>query len=104
MLFKVCWFVSLSPHGLQTAITRTYNYFSNLDLSINPKKTKVMIFNLKGLCLDNAPENKFWCGSNALEVAKEYTYLGLILKPSGTFTKAVEELYSKASRSFKSCQ
>ena len=72
-------------------------FFSELDLSVNDKKTKVMVFNPRGLTLNDHPDHTFICGNNRLEVASEYTYLGLKLKQSGVFTMAIEELYKKAS-------
>ena len=91
---------SLSAKGLQQAINKTYKFFSELDLSVNSKKTKVMIFNLRGLTLGDHPDHFFMCGNNRLEVASDYTYLGLKVKPSGTFSMAIEELYKKASRAW----
>ena len=35
-----------------------------------------------------------------LDVCDQYTYLGIQLKPSGTFTFAVNELYTKASKAW----
>ena len=59
-----------------------------------------MVFNLRGLTLDDHPDHIFVCGCKRLDVASEYTYLGLKLKPSGSFTMAIEELYKKASRAW----
>ena len=59
-----------------------------------------MVFNPRGLTLKDHPDHIFVCGHNKLEVASEYTYLGLKLKPSGVFTMATEELYKKASRAW----
>ena len=92
--------LSLSAKGLQKAIDRTHGFFSELDLSVNTKKTKVMVFNIGGRNLDGHLEHNFQCGSNKLEVTNEYLYLGIKLKSSGSFTSAIEELYTKASRAW----
>ena len=59
-----------------------------------------MVFNLRGQTLNDHPDHIFKCGDKILEIASEYTYLGLKLKPSGAFTMAIDELYKKASRAW----
>ena len=87
--------LSTSVSGLKRAIFKTTKYFENLGLKVNCKKTKVLIFNPGGKKLDKQPEHKFYIGERQLEVTDEYTYLGLKLKPSGSFTTAIQELYAK---------
>ena len=92
--------LSLSSKGLQAAIDKTFNFFESLGLSVNEKKTKVLIFNPRGITFKSSPELSFMCGSRVLDICGEYTYLGIKLKPSGSFSFAVEELYSKASKAW----
>ena len=95
-----CIVFSLSKEGLQESINCTSRYFQQLGLSVNIKKTKVMIFNPRGLGSKNFPDFKFLINGNLLENTDSYSYLGLIFKPSGTVTAATAELYTKASRAW----
>ena len=57
-----------------------------------------MIFNKRGLTLR---ENyTFLLGGQTLEIADQYQYLGLKIRPSGTMGCAVEELNSKATKAW----
>ena len=91
---------STSSSGLQNSINNISEHFNSLGLSINTKKTKVMVFNQRGLTLDKDPNHSFTIGDFSLEVVNEYQYLGLKLKSSGTFNFAAEELYTKASHAY----
>ena len=92
--------VSTSHTGLRECIARTAKHFDQLGLSVNTSKTKILIFNGRGLKLDNDPNHCFSIGGNVLEVVSEYKYLGFIIKPSGIITAGVDALYSKASRAW----
>ena len=92
--------LSRSPTGLQNAINKTGIFYDRLGLEINQKKTKVMVFNGRGLKLADKPEHKFYIGSNPIEVVDTYQYLGINLKPSGSVQFAVGELFDKASRAW----
>ena len=94
----VCF--SLSAVGLKNAISKTKQYFDEMHLSINTKKTKVMIFNKGGKVLNENPEHVFYCGDTRLEVVGQYTYLGIIVKPSGSFNSAVDELHTKSTKAW----
>ena len=58
---------------------------------------KKNVFNPRGIKLSN---EHFYVGGAPLEIADEYQYLGIKLKPSGTFKFAVNELFDKASRAW----
>ena len=92
--------MSRSPQGLQNAINKTKVFYDSLGLEINQKKSKVMIFNARGLKLDKVPEHQFFIGNNHVEVVNTYQYLGINLKPSGSMHYAVSELADKASRAW----
>ena len=68
--------------------------------AIASKKSKVIIFNGRGLKLDSVPEHQFYIGADHIEVVDSYQYLGISLKPSGSMQYAISELYDKASRAW----
>ena len=63
--------MSRSATGLQNAINKTKSFYDSLGLEVNQKKSKVMIFNGRGLKLDT-PEHQFYIGSNHIEVVDNY--------------------------------
>ena len=74
--------LSESPEGLQNSINKTQKFYSDIGLQMNTKKTKVMVFNQRGLKLT---KNRFFAGTTELDVVDEYQYLGIKFKPSGSF-------------------
>ena len=92
--------LSRSPTGLQNAMNKTKLFYDSLGLEVNQRKSKVMVFNGRGLKLDNLPQHKFYIGNNHVEVVDTYQYLGINLKPSGSMQFAVSELFDKASRAW----
>ena len=46
-------------------------------------KTEVMIFNKSGRVICS---NTFTCGDSVIELCHQYSYLGILFTPSGTFT------------------
>ena len=92
--------LSRSPQGLQNSISKTNTFYKDLGLEINQSKTKVMVFNGRGLKLDNVPEHKFLIGGCPIQVVDTYQYLGLNLKSSGSMQFAVNQLCDKASRAW----
>ena len=89
--------LSSSPEGLQNAINKTHEFYNDVGLEMNTKKTKVLVFNSRGLKLTN---NNFYVGGCPLEIADSYQYLGIKLKPSGTFQFAVGDLFDKANKAW----
>lgn len=90
--------VLLSPTagGLHQHLDLLERYWQHWALAINPKKTKVMIFQKKPRCQEN--RYRLTLGSIALEHTMQYTYLGLVITASGSFSTAVNELKQKARR------
>uniref|UniRef100_A0A3B1JC70 ribonuclease H n=1 Tax=Astyanax mexicanus TaxID=7994 RepID=A0A3B1JC70_ASTMX len=90
--------VLLSPtaQGLQQHLDLLEQYCQNWALAVNLKKTKVMIFQKKPRCQEH--RYQFSLGSTALEHTMQYTYLGLIINASGSFSSAVNALKDKAHR------
>ena len=66
------------------------------NLTVNLDKTKSMIFNKAGRKLTR---ESFLYKNNRIDLGMEYKYLGIIFKPSGIFTNAVELLCKKATKS-----
>ena len=56
-----------------------------------------MVFNVRGIKVTN---NRFSVGSSPLEIADNYQYLGMKLKPSGSLQFATDELFAKANRAW----
>ena len=92
--------LSKSAQGLQNAMDKTKIFYDSLGLEVNQKKTKVMVFNGRGLKLANLRQHIFFIGNRTVEVVDNYQYLGINLKPSGSMKFAVSELFDKASRAW----
>ena len=90
--------VSETPAGLQNAINKMNTFYQSLDLKINIKKTKVIVFNKRGIKMDK--KYSFSIENVKLEITDQYQYLGLKLRPSGSMNFAVQELSDKASRAW----
>ena len=90
--------MSKTPRGLQNSINKMHQFYESMGLQVNIKKTKVMIFNKRGIKLNDRFE--FYLGGDRLEITDEYQYLGIKLKPSCSFSLAVQELNDKASRAW----
>ena len=89
-----------SETGLQRSIDKTRSHFTELGLSVNVKKTKVLIFNSGGFGPAKFTKLKFKINGKALEMTDSYTYLGVIFKPSGSVQFAATELLAKAKRAY----
>ena len=89
--------LSTSPEGLQCAISKTHSFYNDLGLQMNTKKTKVLIFNSRGIKIT---KHNFFVGTCPIEIVDEYQYLGIKFKPSGSFSFAVGELFDKANRAW----
>ena len=90
--------VSKTPTGLQNCIDKMNNFYADLGLQINIKKTKVVIFNKRGLSLEK--KYQFFLEGENLEITNQYQYLGIKLRPSGSLKISTEELHDKASRAW----
>ena len=66
-------------------------------LKINPKKTKIMIFQKRP---KKSVDINFKIGNEHIEIVQQYTYLGTRLTPTGNFTLALEHLKEKALHAF----
>lgn len=87
--------VSKSAAGLQTCLDRLQNYCDKWDLTVNLDKTNIMIFNKSGRVLKGYT---FKYNNHEVEIIDNYKYLGIIFKPSGSFTEAIKQLGKKANK------
>ena len=95
-----CAVFSRSESGLQNSINQTVSFFADLGLDVNTTKTKVMIFNPRGLGPKNFKNMQFSANNQPVEICDKYTYLGLVFKPSGSTIQPQKELFSKASKAW----
>ena len=79
--------------SLQTCLNRLSSYCNSWMLSINPKKTKVMIFQkLAKKCT----ESSLHIDNEIIEIVQNYTYLGTLISSTGNFSMAIDKLKEKA--------
>ena len=85
--------LSRSKTGLQTCLNRLSSYCNSWMLSINPKKTKVMIFQKRA---KKCTESSFHIDNEIIEIVQNYTYLGTLISSTGNFSMALGKLKEKA--------
>ena len=83
--------LSRSKLGLQNCLNVLSSYCNSWMLRINPKKTKIMIFQR---CTRKCKHN-FRIGNEVIDVVQNYTYLGTRITSSGNFTLSLEHLRQK---------
>ena len=76
------------PPPVWIGLNTLSSYCKTWTLKVNPKKTKILIFQKRP--------------RKSVEIVQEYTYLGTRLTPTGNFTLAVEHLKEKALHAFSS--
>jgi len=92
--------LSKSESGLKECLRTLDQFCSIWKLSINEKKTKVMIFTKNGRT--NSQHSTYKIQGRTIDITTSYTYLGVDLTPSGSFNRANKQLRLKALRaSFK---
>ncbi len=74
--------LSTSPTGLQNSLNILSCYLDKWNLTVNTKKSKIMVFNSRVV------KETFKYKSDTLDVVDEYIYLGLFVHKSGSFTSA----------------
>jgi hypothetical protein len=88
--------LSKSKDGLQNCLNSLHKYCNSWGLSVNKKKTKIIVFNKAGRLLNL----KFQLGDEVLENVRSYKYLGILFTSSGTFSYAKTELYKKGLKAY----
>ena len=81
---------SESQKGLQTALNKLDNYCFKWQLTVNIKKTKIMVFQR-----NNSPFSEFFYKNQPLTVTHEYNFLGNIIDNKGNFKRSIQELSKK---------
>ena len=72
---------------------RLSSYCNSWMLSINPKKTKVMIFQKRA---KKCTESSFHIDNEIIEIVQNYTYLGTLISSTDNFSMARDKLKEKA--------
>ena len=73
--------LSESAQGLQKSLDKLKTYTNNWDLKLNLKKTRIMIFRRGGPKCNT----QFFFGTDTVEHATHYKYLGTIITDTGNF-------------------
>ena len=84
--------LSRSKLGLQNCLNNLSSYCNSWMLKINPKKTKIMVFQ-KGT---KKCDYVFHIGNEMIDIVQDYTYLGTRISSPGNFTLSIEHLRQKA--------
>ena len=85
--------LSNSSEGLQNLLDKFNSFCVKWDLTVNIDKTKIIIFNKSGKVLKGFNFKYNECN---VELVNEYKYLGILFKPSGTFSHAIRYLCNKS--------
>jgi hypothetical protein len=78
--------LSTSKQGLQNCVNKLGKFTAESEMSVNIKKTKVLVFNKAGR-IKNI-EIKF--KEQNIECVQQYTYLGVVFAASGSFSAATK--------------
>ena len=90
--------LAMTERALQKLIDILQTFCEDWGLTVNTKKTKIMIFNKSGRLL--APNEPFLLNNTEIESVNYYCYLGIVFTPSGKLKRAQDELRKKALRAF----
>ena len=87
--------VLMSPtkEGLQQHLNLLHTFCQSWALTVNPKKTNIMIFQKQSWSQDST--HYFYLDTTKLQHTKNYTYLGLNISSTGSFNLAVKDLRDK---------
>ncbi len=89
--------ISTSQSGLQRCLDKIQAYFSRFKLSVNLKKSNIMVFNKTG----KIPKHLlFRIGKDQVDFATRYKYLGTLLSSSGSYKPAIENLNEKSRKAY----
>ena len=88
--------LSKSKEGLQNMLSVLNTYSKNNGMSLNIKKTKIMVFNKAGRHM----RQNFYFGKDRLDTTRQYKYLGFLVTPSGEINSGLKDLKDRALRAF----
>ena len=86
--------MSETASGLQACLNKLHEYTNKWGLTLNIKKTKIMIFQSRG----KRAMELFTFGNQVVQQADEYKYLGTIITNSGSFKRNETNLKKKGLR------
>ena len=92
--------LALDHKSLQSLLSTLESFCSTWGLTVNLKKTAVMVFNKASVVLKDS--RSFSYNGNVVPSAKSYCYLGVIFSLNGSFKANVTALRQKAMRSIMS--
>ena len=81
---------------LQMCINKLKEYCNKWKLTVNLKKTKVIIFKVN----DRKHNAQFMLRNENLEVIDSYKYLGITISSSGSFSQGINELAQKGRKAW----
>ena len=88
-------FFSENTVGLQNGLDILHDYCQKWKLSVNPNKSKIMVFRKGG----TLPQNlQFHYGTTVLEIINKFTYLGIVFTSDGSFSGAQATLSGQAQK------
>ena len=84
--------VGNTPENLQNSLNLLFQYCSDLELTVNTQKTKIVVFRKRG----QIREGESWTYNNEhIEVVNDVNYLGIVFNYTGTFILNQETLAGK---------
>ncbi len=87
--------LATSQEQLQKGLDTLYNYCQKWKLTVNTKKTKILIFRKGG----RLPANlKFYYNNLEIEIVTKFSYLGVVFTPGGSFSEANNTLSGQAQK------
>ena len=86
--------ISPTKKGLQEKLDNLSQFAKDKDLSINTKKSQVMVFNKGGKLL----KDQFTIDGKNLDIVRSYTYLGIDIPASGSFNPGMAQMNNKAKK------
>ena len=86
--------VATSKEGLQKKLDGLSKFANDKDLTVNQKKSQIIIFNKSG----RKYKEEFTLNGTKLETVQSYTYLGVEMTACGSFSLATRELNNKARK------
>ena len=86
--------ISPTAKGLQDKLDNLSQFANDKELTINTKKSKVMVFNKGGKLM----KGDYSINGKQLEVVPSYTYLGIDIPTNGSFNPGKAQMNSKAKK------
>ena len=86
--------MSETESGIQNCLNKLKEYTDKWKLKLNIKKTKIMVFQSAG----RRRSTNFYFGTEIIEKAQNYKYLGTIISNTGSFKQNETNLKKKGLR------